>query len=196
MERITAESLRESNKAFRLPHVPHIADRIEEMRKLADTGIEHAMVVDWHSGAVLWRTSGSDHDVNIEPAWKAGLSQHNLIIHTHPGPAECSIDDAACTTACEARANIAVCADGTTSVVGGVQIPAMLYRLSIETLAATAREAYAIDSHKCIDGDPIEIARDNFAIAHFARANRWVTHWSTHYSDALIAAMPQTEQGE
>lgn len=194
MERITAESLRESNKAFRLPHVPHIADRIEEMRKLADTGIEHAMVVDWHSGAVLWRTSGSDHDVNIEPAWKAGLSQHNLIIHTHPGPAECSIDDAACTTACEARANIAVCADGTTSIVGGIDIPAFLYKAAIECLATAARSAYAIDTDKCRANDPIEIARDNYAIAQFARDNAWVSHWSTHYSDALIAAMPT--QGE
>lgn len=193
MEHITAEALRESNKAFRLPRVPHIADRIEEMRKLADTGIEHAMVVDWHSGAVLWRGTGDAGSVDITPAFQLGVSQGNCIIHTHPGPAECSIDDAVCCNSTRARANIAVCADGTTSVCGPLHVPEFLYRVSIGQLAHEARTAYRINDERMQENDPIEIARDNYAIAAAARQCGWARHWSTHYSDALIAAMPQTD---
>lgn len=196
MEHITAEALRESNEAFRLPPVPHIADRIEEMRKLADTGVEHAMVVDWHSGAVLWRGTGDAGSVDITPAFKLGASQGNCIIHTHPGPAECSIDDAACCNSTRARANIAVCADGTTSVCGPLHVPQVLYSLMIGSLAREARAAFRIDDARCCANDPVEIARDNYAIAYAAREAGWAQHWSTHYSDALIAAMPTTARGE
>lgn len=196
MELITAQSLRESNAAFRLPAIPHLADRIEEMRQLADTGVEHAMVVDWHSGAVLWRGTGDAGSVDLTPASKLGVSHGNLIIHTHPGPAECSIDDAACVNSTQAKANIAVCADGTTSIVGPLNVTGRQYATHLPLLAREARTAYRINTAKCNAEDAIEIARDNYAIAHMAKQVGWARIWLTRYSDALIAAMPTETKGE
>lgn len=194
MEKITAESLRESNKAFRLPDVPHLAERLAEMRALADTGAEHAMVVDWHTGDVLWRTRGNALNVDLSDAYHKGLTQGNLTIHTHPAAAECSVDDAVATTMVGARAGIAVCADGTTSITGRLTCSPLVYSLCSEYVYRAARLAYGIDADKCRAHDPIEVARDNRALAQAVQQQGWCSMWMTHYSDALIAAMPT--QGE
>lgn len=190
MEHITAQALLDSNKAFRLPDVPHLAERLAEMRALADTGVEHAMVVDWHSGAVLWRTRGNATNVDLSDAYHKGLTQGNLTIHTHPVAAECSVDDAAATTVVGARAGIAICADGTTSITGQLTCAPWIYKLCAGDVYAAARRAYDIDGNKCRAHDPIEIARDNRALAQAVQQQGWCSLWMTHYSDALIAAMP------
>lgn len=195
---ITAEALKASNAEFTLPPVPHIEDRITEMRELAKTAkVEHAMVVGWHSGEVLWRNAGDSGSVDIAPANEAGLTHGNLIIHTHPGPAELSIDDAACVNSCAAMGNMAVCADGTVSWCGPLRIRnPWFYQLMLPDLAKQARLLRHISGEKCNAEDPIEIARDNRTIVDAAREAGWITHWQTHYSDALIAAMPTTAEGE
>lgn len=192
---IPMKTLEASNKAFVLPDIPHIGERVAEARALAAAHpeAEQAMVIDAKTGAVLWRSQGDAENVDIQGAYDKGLTAGNLIIHTHPKPAELSLPDVICATACDALGNMAVCADGTVSWTTG----ANKHQCGPETMrraADLARHLAGAQQIEDIQGDATAIARDNYWIARTECHFGFVRGYWAHYSESLMSALSDTHQ--
>lgn len=193
---IKARALRASNAAFRLPAVPGIDQHVKDMQDIAKTAtVEHARVVDWKTGKTLWQSAGSDITVDLG---KCQYLEGNLIIHTHPAPAELSEGDIVCTTVSQARANMAVCGDGTVSWAGPFDKRHCPGPFFVELVADRVRREYGWGGWHIATCEEArqytrEIARDNYFIARRFVAIGWVDEYYAHYSDKLIEKMADVE---
>lgn len=190
---LSRESLARTNAAFKLPTVPGIERHIAEMRAIAaQSPVECARVVDWHTGATLWESSphaANAKQVDVGDAVRRGFTRGNLIIHTHPLPAELSLDDFACCVSAGAAGNMAVCAnDETVSWCGPLQ-PWVTNWGQLDAAAWVARLNSGIDLDKVDLDHPDLIAVDNATIAqqlvssHIAGA--YFVRYSPHVVDEL-----------
>lgn len=198
MDIVNRSDLMAANAAFKLPAIPHITDRIHEMREIAQTSkVERAIIVSRNTGDVLWRSpEGQAMCVDVTDAYKAGLTQGNLIIHTHPIPAELSLPDAICAASAGAYGNMAVSPDGTVSwcssaaTVPGTS-PALFY-----TIADDARDDHHVPSFDENDPDFNHIcACDNYWIGYNVRkylGPRGFT-WQTYYGDVCMSQLTKEQ---
>lgn len=190
---IPRSDLEAMNAAFKLPDIPHIAERIAEARKLAQEhpDAEQGFIVDAKTGDVVWRgTDGDRETVDIGDAYRKGLAQGNLIVHTHPMPAELSEPDLICAAACESLGNMAVCADGTVSWSTG----ANKHQCSPQMMDRAALLARHLSGWTEDNNSSVQIARDNYWIAYALRRVGFVPGYWTHYSDSLIDTMSDRRQ--
>lgn len=200
MEIISRETLMAANAAFKLPSIPHISERIAEMRKIAQTSkVEHAIIVSRKTGDVLWASpEGTSCAVDVTDAWKAGLTEGNLIIHTHPIPAELSIPDLMCGANCGACGNMAVSPDGTvswcTDPADSLCIPPWIF----DDMAHEARKEHNVPRIPR-ESDP-DFARkaacDNYWIGYDIRhyLEKRGLKWQTFYGDVCIANLTGSKQ--
>lgn len=182
------------NSAFVLPDIPHISERVREARELAaqHPEAEQAFIVDRRTGAVIWRgTDNASDSVDIKSAADMGLVVGNLIVHTHPIPAELSEPDVECATICMAYGNMAVSPDGTVSWTTGADRHRSSPRL-FEQLSTRARLYSGYEEEDNDPSNKTACARDNYWIARAIRP--FLNGYWVHYSPSLIDSLSDPAQ--